>query len=424
MRIQQEFIDLKSDDNRKSIFCVPIILYMCCHEGVRISEHNSVAGIYSAVFDKLYKEKAYQKTTQLNASNEIQYRISWQFTKELAYQMHLHGKLETAIGGDLVKNAMNRTKAVLREKMPQDKELEKVLKDITEDDFDQYFQTHFAIMHFQSGDIKHGAEFAHKTVGEYFTAVKLYEDYFECIKNPETTTEQVWRNIFEAFRYKYVPDDILNFLVEQTKKGLGDPPEKLFEHYYRGMEKQMLWKMMNEPVVDEYPFDWIELLLPERIGYTFHMLINFLTAIGFDNMNGDAKIIRRVFTSYFPDQSIDVTINLKKWNLKKTVLSGIDLCGTNLSGANLSEAFLVDTYLGNADLSGANLMGASLGSTNLISANLSCADLRSVDLQDAKLGGADLTDARMYESDYKKLPDYVRQKYTYNSQTGRLESKK
>jgi hypothetical protein len=256
-------------------------------------------------------------------------------------------------------------------------------------------------MHFQSGSRENGAEFAHKTVGEYFTAVKLYEDYFECVKDPETTTEQVWRNIFEAFRYSSVPEDILNFLVELTKNGLGDPPEKLFDHYYKGMEEQMLWRMMNEPVIEEYPLDWESLLLPERIGCTFHKLINYLTAIGFDNINGDAPIIRRVFESYFPNQHIDVHINFKNWNLKQIALSGVDLVGINFSGANLSDAYLGGACLFDSKFKGANLTGTNLGG--------------------ADLAGAVLTHAIMTESDYEKLPIYIREKYTYNTHTGRLE---
>ncbi len=466
--ILREYNDLEVDDDRRDIFCVPIILYMCCHEGVRISEHSSVVGIYRAVFDKICKEKAYQRTPELDTSNEIQYRISWQFTKELAYQMYLYDKLETAIGSELVENAMNRTKVILCERYPDDTNLQYALKQV---DSRQYFDKHFCIMHFQSGNTENGAEFAHKTVGEYFTAVKLYEDYFECVKDPKTTTEQVWRNIFEVFRYKRIPNDVLNFLVELTKKELGNPPEKLFEYYYKGMEEQLLWKVMDMPTVAEYPFLLGESLLPIQIINSFRQLTRFLSLMQFNNSKND-QIINCVFVSFlrywnygmvsvccsdwiltnanfdfiFLDdadfsgakcsgvsftkaslKNIDLSsavlrnCSFSGANLEGAVLCGSDLCGSDFSFANLSDAELDRANLSDAELIGAFLGTANLVDANLVDANLVGAELTGANLTGANLTHADLCDAKMTHSNYENLPDYVKNKFIYDFQEGTLQ---
>ena len=62
-------------------------------------------------------------------------------------------------------------------------------------------------MHFLSGS-ETGVEFAHKTVGEYFTAVKLYEDYFGKIR-VSSDADEVWEQIYQAFRYAKIPEDIM-----------------------------------------------------------------------------------------------------------------------------------------------------------------------------------------------------------------------
>ena len=425
-----DYETLTDDDKRRAIFCVPIVLYLCCHQQIDISQNHTVADVYHSVFHEIYEKKSYNEN---DGNDVIQYRISWQFTKELAYQMHLHGTLETetAIGSDLVENAMNRTRTILREKYPEDTELQQALERA---ESRQYFDKHFCIMHFQSGSRENGAEFAHKTVGEYFTAVKLYEDYFECVKDPETTTEQVWRNIFEAFRYSSVPEDILNFLVELTKNGLGDPPERLFEHYYRGMEEQMLWRVMGMPAVAEYPLPQISFyrdekffyytdvenrsyaytrrntVSSEQVGAVFRRLSFYLTKAGFNNEKGNALKIREALSSYLLQNTVEQNLCVMKWKN----LCGLVLQGVSLRFANLSYADLRDTDFNGADLSHADLSHADLRD----------ADLYGTKLRNAKLIGAELSGAAMNRSDYDTLPDYIRGNSFYNNYTGFISQRK
>ena len=80
--------------------------------------------------------------------------------------MCLHDTLYSAANTKLITNAKIRVRANLNRNDLTDEVLDKMLEKLP------------AIFYFSSVDEK-GIEFAHKTVAEYFTAVKLYEDYLE-----------------------------------------------------------------------------------------------------------------------------------------------------------------------------------------------------------------------------------------------------
>lgn len=174
-----DILEKNADDGRRDIFCVPIILYICGNSEIDLSDHNSVGSIYDDAFRSIllrdhiqYQEgKADLAAADIKANANL---IVWQYTKELAYQMFLLNTLDLAESGDPdhprtigLKNARGRTKALLKEKYGLD---------VNDDSLEM--KKELALCPFTRSNNTGGITFAHKTVYEYFTAVKLYEDYF------------------------------------------------------------------------------------------------------------------------------------------------------------------------------------------------------------------------------------------------------
>lgn len=192
----QNYNELEPTDSRKDIFCTIIILYICCAKEIDISKHDSIAGIYDAAFRHIgHREHSKENSEDLKFPDEKQFKINWQYTKEIAFQMFLNNILEYGLDNEFVSVAQARTKELLDE---------------TDFEIDNNIQKYFAVFHF-AFDKTNGIEFAHKTVSEYFTAVKLYEDYFEKIEiksDDNSAVRYAWKNIYQAFRYKKISEDI------------------------------------------------------------------------------------------------------------------------------------------------------------------------------------------------------------------------
>ena len=230
------------DKERKEIFFTPIILYICCHENVDVLQDSTIVEIYDKAFrnivTKEYENVELQQETGLSAVDGAV--VMWQLIKELAYQMYLNDKLDSGAGTELIQKAKNRVKAIKEDISLTDETLSKMLKKLP------------TIFHFATENNDGGYEFAHKTVAEYFTAVKLYEDYFAQYnkdylsqyendyftkydkdyldetklkeKEKEEIKEKVaelWQSFVEVFRYKELPEDIRKDykLVLVGKKG-------------------------------------------------------------------------------------------------------------------------------------------------------------------------------------------------------------
>ncbi len=393
---------LKDYDKRKEIFCIPIILYICCVSEIDIEEHNSVAGIYDTAFKNIggREHSRRNRSSELTESDKRQFDINWQYTKELAFQMFLNNTLESALGNDLVNAAKAMTAKICN---------------TTEADIQPETDRYYAVFHFVSQKSE-GIEFAHKTVGEYFTAVKLYEDYFAntLTDMSDESVEDIWKNIFQAFRYKKIPEDIMQYFAELVKarktkdkcaeetKSYSEWRGCFIDSYYKGMQEQLLWKMMTQNTNYNLKENF---LLPEQVAIAFRNLTWLLAAIDFDNSNitAEKKIYVHIIESFFI-RSFNMDVNLYLWQhlsgidlsgayLRGAYLRGAYLRGTNLNYANLNSAHLRAADLNYADLNGAHLIGADLNGAHLNGADLNGAHLIGADLNGADLNGADLNGA-------------------------------
>ena len=401
---KKSYTNLEEKDKRKEVFCTPLILYICCVSQVDISKHNSVASIYDEAFNVIGARR-YNEWTEVSKK---EFEVNRQFTKELAFQMFLNDKLEDILGSNFVQIAKDKVVCWIQSNQSyQVKEVE--------------FEKLFAINHFAYGK-NDAIEFAHKTIGEYFTAVKLYEDYFGKI---DGTIESMWRNVFNAFRYKEIPSDIMQYLVEIILNKQSDNwKERFYKFYYVGIEKQTL----STVACPELDYSTPSVALINQIQIAFRNLTWLLTGLGFNNgqfINTRENL--QILVSYFYGD-----INVGEWknlealnfegaylryaNFSSTILCGINFhravlevanfIGADLKGAHFEEAHLKGTLflragLEGAHFEGAHLEGAHLQHAHLVRAQFTKSDLNGADLQGAYLEETDFERADLESSNFK-----------------------
>ncbi len=415
---------LKSKEEKfRNALSTPIILYICCVRNIDISTENSIAGIYDEAFKKIGLRK-FNENTKFEDADRKQHEVNWQYTKELAFQMFLNGKLEEVVAVDGMNDfAKERTRTILREKHETDA-YEKI---------EPEFKKYFAVCPFVSKKGERGVEFAHKTVGEYFTAVKLYEDYFgKLFQNGENTSDEtVWTTIFQAFRYQSIPEDIIDYLVDITEKDNNNAwKEKLFRSFHEGMTEQYWWK--NLDVEPDYEAD--SFMLTSQVYQAFANLTWYFTKLGFAEYDREHYEYSWEFTavigSFFSNSMPYICCS--DWKcLRDTDLRGADLRHADLSGAYLSGAYLSRANLSDADLRGAKLIDADLSGANLIDADLNGADLNDASLRRIILLESDLpkwteplrkankkliNPIVIDDETYKQITDRI-----YNPETNRME---
>lgn len=224
----REYKRLNKKDRRIDVFCVPMILYICGDSEISLSNHNSVGSIYGDAFRLILLRKyidGHDDHLNLSEADKKHNLIAWQYTKELAYQMFLL-KIPDLIGSDEIdnqyskgfQNAQNRTKEIMKTKYGLDV-----------NDNDLEIKKELALCPFTKENGKEGITFVHKTVYEYFTAVKIYEDYFskfssdyftEHNKNDEVRKQsrfEILESFVEAFRYAVIPSDIFDYLIDMNR---------------------------------------------------------------------------------------------------------------------------------------------------------------------------------------------------------------
>ena len=369
---KKTYADLETDDKRKDVFCTPLILYICCVSQVDISKHDSVASIYDEAFNVIGTRR-YNEWTE---TSQNEYQINKQFTKELTFQMFLNDKLDDVLCSNFVQ--------IAKEKVV-DWAQKKHLSQVIEPEFEKLF----AINHFAYGK-NDAIEFAHKTIGEYFTAVKLYEDYFEHILGG--TVEDTWRNIFNAFRYRAIPQDIMQYLVDIIlNRKDNNWLESFFKDYYIGIKNPSL------PAVVYCKSEYSTLFsaLINQFLIAFRNLTWLLTGLGFDNSKFiNTKENLEILASYFyGDINISGWKNLDNINLSNSFLVGSKFEKACLTNADFSAAILKCGVFNKAILKHAIFKRANLEMANFIKADLTRANLREANLREANLRKANLREA-------------------------------
>lgn len=387
---KKKYSKLNREDKRREVFCSPIILYICCVSQINIYKHSSVASIYDEAFRVIGKKEYHV----MNGETEKEVEINRQFTKEIAFQMFLNGKLDGVLESDWVNIAKEKT-------------IQWGIERYGNENIKLEFKKLFTLNHFAFNN-DNAVEFAHKTVGEYFTAIKFYEDYFKSefdevegkdLKDISLViTKEVWRSIFNAFRYKEIPQDIMTYLVELIESKQSESwKQKFFKSYYMGLAEQFLVAVANE----EPKYEAIYIALIKQIQLAFRNLTWLLTMLGFKNNEFDnTKENLAVLSSY-----LNGDVCLDGWRK----LEGIDLSSKNLEGANFSRCSLNNSFfkysrLGSSTFWNSSLNGADFSDANLEGSNLGNVQCEGADFRDAylcvvKLKGANFEKAKFFSAD-------------------------
>lgn len=382
-----DFIEQYNNNNwseeKKEIFCIPLILYMSCVSEVNLCINKSLSEIYEQTFDFVGRHAYVNGVDWQIKDLEKRKQIDWQYTKELAYQAFLNDKISTTLSLDenLIEKARIQTSSYLKEYL-----------DSTEDSLKDQSHRYLGCYHFVSEDKKnHGVEFAHKTVCEYFTAVKIYEDYLKRLdKSADLNT--VWDSIFEAFRYKNIHSEIFKDYLKVLIYRPGDKfdKENFILKFIEGMKEQQLFYELSKG--ETIAYKTVSSNLPSKnISCVFRNLTWFLTDV-LDYKNERQSIDIGIYLH-------DLTnINCSNWYLKKADLNRTQLTYANLNGANLKEANLHGANLKEANLDEAKLQGADLKMTNLKNANMRGAHLDKSLLQGAELQMVNLKEACLVDA--------------------------
>ncbi len=445
LNIYKELQEKKSSegdslDERCDILRIPVILYIVCYSRIKIKNDSTIGSIYDKAFRTLLKRKHISNDTahevlftaegdkqsdgSLPENETLARQVQWQFTKELAFQMFLYGTLTLS---DLkqpnaIANAKSRTIAILKHKGVQ----------IT-DDYQIDTKAYFAVFLFaRENSDETGIVFAHKTVYEYFAAVKLYEDYLSMPDIEHQSHEMVWEKLISAFRYKMITDDILRHLKVLHQKDAPNNFGILGKRFSYGIAYQLIVPLLiSLKPVPEYVIPRREMkngtycptLLSKQISFLLSNLTHYLCERGYTNnaLSGkdliyfkysmqilfDANAALQVTNSYFDDsKDLDWNVyryDLRKWEMPFFVIRGSNLRSANLAGANLADANLKHARLGGAHLEGADLAGADLRNAYLQEIKLeglylNGANLERANLEGARLAGAILAGARLAEA--------------------------
>lgn len=190
----------------------------------------------------------------------------------------------------------------------------------------------------------------------------MYEDYFEKVEiksGDDSAARYAWKTIYQAFRYKKIPEDIMKYLTDIIKSRKGNEykewRENFFE-YYIGMENQLLWEMMND--ASYYKSNEL-FMLPGQVAIAYRNLTWLLSFLEFKNDGEfDKDMYKQTFESFFI-RSVNMDVNCNNLNILRYCFKmnslgdysiNVDLKASNLSKARLSSADLTI-----ADLSGAVL---------------------------------------------------------------------
>lgn len=449
----------KCDDRRYEILCIPFIMYIVCNSGIDLNSNISVGQIYYDSFRSILIRIYNNENQLLENKNEKKLRlILWQYTKEIAYQMHFIMDLnliddetsndKRAIG---FRNAQDRTIQILREKLYQESDTS-----ITE--IDKSILTlskYLAIFHFAESDGVNAVSFVHKSVYEYFTAVKLYEDYFakfstEYFENSNRNKElrqqvmiEVMETWIEAFRYTVITPEIFKYLSEMERPAFSGNysetlyPEKIDEKkkfnkelfldaLAEGMEKDILSQIAINSAVKQYlvtddiinPLRYIH----QQFSLAFYNLTWFLTGLGYRNKTNYTTsfdyIVRTTnntdtgynFNSWFFDEGDFEDTNLfaaifKNAKLEKAIFnysvlhyadfSNAILTNTGFINAKMNHSQFIKSKLNNADFTGAKLEYSSFKYSDLTSAELLDSNLSNAYIRLAKLHRTNLSGSNL-----------------------------
>lgn len=344
----------KFDDVKvKSIISCPIILYMMCVSELELDDNINRARIYDEAFSNVGK-RTYSKLEKLFPDEET-YEKYRKIIKEISFITSYTGNNSSL---DVCRNVI----------------IEACEKSgINESDFQREKAKFFGMFYFASSSSKSNYAFqvAHRTVFEYFTALKVCEDFLK-INEPNLINidneKDLWNALFRAFRYGVLEDSIFEFITDilRNKCKYDDYRECLGKLFCNSVSKEYFINFLtDEP---EYK---TKLLKNVQFDVAFANTFSFLDFLDFYNwtkervesdekdiLSKNIEYLKYLFKHFSRYNSIK--IRPKTLYLEGVDFGSGDICGANLSGLKLAKANLSELKMNSVNLNYTSLIGASL----------------------------------------------------------------
>lgn len=446
------------EEKLQDAFYSPIILYICCHENIRIFEMDSITEVYYKAFHKVTKRDyiTSDKSGELSKIDERTEKMLWQYLKEIAFQIFLASNHSDTAEKPLIDKARS------------------FMEEYNECIKPNVFEVLPAVFHFSSSNDDGGIVFVHKTVAEYFIAVKIFEDYFKNI-NAKTDDEKVWDSIYSALSLRKVPIDIIKHICAMMTSS--DPSvsgkfdkEAFFIKFESGMKQEMILKSpinaeekylicsksSGFDVLDELSTslksDRIRIAISNlmwllnELGYTnksFTLLFKYLSSYLDQNLNLSDMYLNSILypeteaiiyagPDCYADCTDEIAEYIKRnenkwkttrndvknnigpaeiifpiWNYKNlsgcyfqnTHMEYIHIENSNLSWCHFENAYLHGASFKNSDISRSYLNDSDCSNANFENADLSFSYLTNTNLKNANLKGVDFTGAYLIGAD-------------------------
>ncbi len=418
------------EEKLQDAFYSPIILYICCHENIEIFEMDSIADVYYNAFHKVVKREYITSdlSSELCKTDEQIENMLWQYLKEIAFQIFLTSNHSDTAEKSLIDKAQSF--------MPESEGCINT----------NVFEMLPAVFHFSSGNDDGGIVFVHKTVAEYFIAVKIFEDYFKDI-NAKTDDEKVWDSIYSALSLRKVPLDIIKHICAMMTSSNPSvskefDKEAFFLKFESGMKQEMILKSSINAeekylicskssgfdVLDELSTslksDRIKIAISNltwllnELGYTnksFTLLFKYLSSYLDQNLNLSNMYLNSILypeteaiiyagPDYYADCTDEIAEYIKrnenKWkttrNDVKNNIGPAEIIFPIWNYKNLSGCFFQNTHMEyiqieNSDLSWCHFENAYLHGASLKNADVSRSHLNDSDFSCANLENIDLS---------------------------------
>ena len=326
----------------KSVFGIPLVLYMVLALNVAIGENGSIVDIYDQIFS-LNKNSMYDRCIR-NSRFGSKHRIGQNNVKQQIHQ------ISREIAFWIFEN--NPDEAFISQ-IKCDEICETVINELSEgsDEIkrDYLIGNYFKLIKYCEGIGTNEIQFVHRSIYEYFVAVCFYESIRELETKEEIAGKlgillkdgQLSKQLCRFIKYKF--DSLKRY----------DLPEKMKDVFQLMLRNGMAY-YVGKPVTN----------IIEREMNIFANMLEIVNLWDYDLNKIDDNII--TYLHYNERSELNLKgMGLENKHIGQVYLEGADLEGANLKGVHLEGANLKGAHLEGADLEGANLKGAHLEGARL-----------------------------------------------------------
>ncbi len=413
-KISEEAIEKMKE--MKSVFGVPIILYMVLALEITVRDESSVVEVYDQIFtleggglyDRCLKRKILVSWDKAHRIAKIKKQIH-QFSREISMWMFENEPQQEAIP-----------------KVEYEKIRDKIFENDSGEGISQkkdvLIGNYFRIVHCYDGVDTEQLSFVHRSIYEYFVVDTICSESKEAISE---MTEKAQEKLAGVLGYR-LKEGRIDYTIGQYLKAkvsvLTATFSKEKKNYFYVWLEETVGKMLEagmmyytEKNIKEY-----RVIIEKELKCFLNLLEVLRLFLSFSNRKyilqdvnkKQAVLYIRYLTGFGKFKKIDLSrvdlrradlsrVDLRGADLSRAYLGRADLSGTDLRGADLSGTDLSGANLSDVNLSGANLRGANLSGAELIRGNLSGANLRGTDLSRAYLGRADLSKVDLSKADLR-----------------------